>query len=140
MLKTLIAVLTVIAVPAAAQDDPLAEYLWVARPVIVFADSPRDPRVVEQIAAFEQAERDLEDRDVIVIIDTDADSALRDRFHPRDFQLVLIGKDGEVKYRKPDPVPIRELTRVIDRTPLRQDELRAERALRLQEYANPVAE
>lgn len=140
MLKTLIAVLAVIALPAAAQDDPLAEYLWVARPVIVFADSPRDPRVVEQIAAFEQAERDLADRDVIVIIDTDADSALRDRFHPRDFQLVLIGKDGEVKYRKPDPVPVRELTRVIDRTPLRQDELRAERALRLQEYSNPVVE
>lgn len=140
MLKTLIAVLAVIALPATAQDDPLAEYLWVARPVIVFADSPRDPRVVEQIAAFEQAERDLADRDIIVIIDTDADSALRDRFHPRDFQLVLIGKDGEVKYRKPDPVPVRELTRVIDRTPLRQDELRAERALRLQEYANPVVE
>lgn len=130
MLRRLTAALIAIALPAGAQDDPLAEYRWVARPIIIFADSPRDPRVVEQLGEFELGRRDLEDRDVVVIVDTEQDSPLRDRFHPRDFQFLLIGKDGEVKYRKPDPVPVRELARVIDRTPMRLDELQAERALR----------
>lgn len=140
MLKLITAALILFALPAGAQDDPLAEYRWVARPVVIFADSPLDPRVIEQLAEFEQAERDLADRDVVVILDTEQGSALRTRLRPRDFQLVMISKDGEVIYRKPDPVPVRELARVIDRTPMRQDELRAERALRLQEYARPVVE
>ncbi|QPH55138.1 DUF4174 domain-containing protein [Pontivivens ytuae] len=126
----LLAAITLAAAPALAQDDPLAEYLWEARPILIFADSPRDPRVVAQLAQFEAAQRDLDERDIVVILDTEEDSALRDRFHPRDFQFVLIGKDGEVKYRKPDPVPIRELVRLIDRIPLRQQEMRAQRALR----------
>ncbi len=129
MLRLLAAALFA-AAPALAQDDPLAEYLWEARPILIFADSPRDPRVVSQLAQFEAAQRDLDERDIVVILDTEEDSALRDRFHPRDFQFLLIGKDGEVKYRKPDPVPVRELVRLIDRIPLRQQEMRAQRALR----------
>ena len=33
---------------------------------------------------------------------------------------VLVGKDGEVKYRKPSPVTVREVIRLIDRMPLRR--------------------
>lgn len=136
MLKKL-AVLLFAALPATAQEaDPLAEHLWAARPVILFADSLRDPRLIEQLAEFEARADDLIERDVVVIVDTDPDSALRDRFHPRDFQLLLIGKDGEIKYRKPDPVPMRELGRVIDRMPMRQDEMRAQRALRTEDATN----
>lgn len=138
MLKRLAAALILAALPAGAQENPLAEYRWVARPVIVFADSPLDPRVVEQMAEFERAQRDLEERDVVVILDTEPDSALRSEFRPRDFQLLLIDKNGDVAYRKPDPVPIRELTRVIDRIPLRMDELRAQRAERRLELEQGV--
>ncbi|MEL6127837.1 MAG: DUF4174 domain-containing protein [Pseudomonadota bacterium] len=106
-------------------DTPLDPYLWVARPVIVFADSDRDPRLATQLEEFARAERELEDRDVVVIIDTDPESALRTELRPRDFMFVLVGKDGEVKYRKPRPVPVRELSRVIDKMPMRQQEMRS---------------
>ena len=38
--------------------------------------------------------------------------------------LVLVGKDGQIKLRKPFPWDVRELSNSIDKTPLRQQEIR----------------
>jgi hypothetical protein len=38
--------------------------------------------------------------------------------------LTLIGKDGEVKLRKPFPWDVREISRSIDKMPMRQREIR----------------
>lgn len=115
-------------VSGAAQS--LDELKWVSRPIVIFADAENDPRVRQQLEMFEARSEELEERDVVVIVDSDpaADSALRDKLHPRDFMFVLIGKDGQVKYRKPNPVPVRELIRVIDRMPMRQQEIDAQRS------------
>jgi len=113
---------------AADLDQPSLDALkWSARPIVIFGDAPNDPRVVQQLAAFEDRAEELEERDVTVIVDTDPGtlSELRRKFRPRDFMVVLVGKDGEVKYRKPDPVTVREIMRLIDRMPMRQQEIRA---------------
>lgn len=111
---------------ALAEDDPLAQYLWEARPVIVFADSAKDPRFVRQMAAFEGYEEDFAEREVVILTDTDPStlSPLRKRLRPRGFQLVLVGKDGEIKFRTPHPVEAESLNRTIDRTPIRRREMR----------------
>lgn len=104
----------------------LNQFIWEKRPIIVFADSQNDPNFRRQME-FLQAEPDaLSDRDVVVLVDTNPDvmSPLRERFRPRGFMFVLVGKEGEVKLRKPFPWTIRELSRAIDRTPLRRRELR----------------
>ncbi|MEM6465797.1 MAG: DUF4174 domain-containing protein [Pseudomonadota bacterium] len=101
----------------------LDSMLWVSRPIIVFAESERDPRLQQQVEIFAAQQAALDERDVVVIIDTDPESELRTRFRPRDFMFVLVGKDGEVKYRKPRPVPVREISRVIDRMPMRRREM-----------------
>ena len=69
----------------------------------------------------------LAERDVVVIADTDpaAESELRRELRPRGFMMALVGKDGGVKLRKPFPWDVRELTRTIDKMPLRQQEVRA---------------
>jgi hypothetical protein len=99
--------------------------IWLARPVVVFADSPNDPRFRQQIDLLLARPEDLAERDVIVLTDTDpsAQSALRTRLRPRGFGLVIIGKDGEVELRKPNPWDVREITRTIDKMPLRQQEV-----------------
>ena len=99
-------------------DIELDEFLWVARPVVVFADTPADPAFQRQI--------DLLARDVVVITDTDpaALSDLRRKLRPRGFMLAILGKDGGVKLRKPFPWDVREITRSIDKMPLRRQELR----------------
>jgi hypothetical protein len=38
---------------------------------------------------------------------------------------VIMGKDGEVELRKPRPWDVREISRTIDKMPLRQQEIRA---------------
>ena len=113
-----------------ASEVSVEEYLWTARPVVVFADTPADPRYREQIALLADRAEALGERDVVVIADTDpaAKSALRTKLRPRGFMLVLIGKDGNVALRKPFPWDVRELTRAIDKMPLRQEEIRARRA------------
>src|SRR6056297_580472 len=61
----------------------LSEFKWINRPLVVFADSPADPRYVQQMEYISDRLEDLEDRDVVVLTDTDpdADSALRERLH-----------------------------------------------------------
>ena len=109
-----------------ASEVTLAELLFVARPVIVFADSPFDPRFAEQLDLLAADVSGLVARDVIVIADSDpaARSDARARLRPRGFGLVVIGKDGRVAQRKPAPWSVREITRAIDKLPLRQQEIR----------------
>lgn len=112
-----------------ADSVDLNDFLWLNRPIIVFADTPADPRVIEQLDLLRARPDALAERDVVVIVDTDRanPSALRQQFRPRGFMMVLIGKDGEIKLRKPAPWDVREITRTIDKMPLRQQELRANR-------------
>ncbi|MBT3139446.1 hypothetical protein DS909_08185 [Phaeobacter gallaeciensis] len=112
-----------------AGESDLSEFLWINRPVVVFADTPADPRFQQQIDLLTQGEPMMRDRDVVVLTDTDpaAKSPLRQKLRPRGFQLVLIGKDGGVKLRKPFPWNVRELSRSIDKFPLREREIRERR-------------
>ncbi len=147
-----IAIIAALALPAAAQEvalaqgdvtqtdaaavDPLAprdatgltldEFLWVARPIIVFADTPADPRFVEQMELLAERPGPLLERDVVILYDTDpsARSAIRQQLRPRGFTVVIIAKDGSVGLRRPSVRDVRELTRAIDNFQLRQEELR----------------
>ncbi|MFW2587649.1 DUF4174 domain-containing protein [Sagittula sp. SSi028] len=115
-----------IVVPAA--DTTLEDWLWVKRPVVVFADSPNDPRFREQIELLLDRPDALDDLDVVVITDSDpaARSAVRQALRPRGFALVVLAKDGTIVTRKPRPWSVREISRSIDKLPLRQDELRSQ--------------
>jgi len=107
----------------------LSDFLWHKRPVVVFADSPEDPRFHDQMERLAKRAADLLDRDVVVLTDTDpsARSDLRKKLRPRGFMLVLVGKDGGVKLRKPHPWTVRELTRTIDKFPSRLREVEERR-------------
>jgi hypothetical protein len=109
-----------------AEDVNLSDFSWLKRPLVVFADTPADPRFVEQMGYISERFDALEARDVVVIIDTDpaARTAIRQKLRPRGFGLVLIGKDGVIHLRKPAPWHVREITRAIDKLPVRQQELR----------------
>lgn len=104
----------------------LNEFLWINRPLVVFADTPADPRFIQQMEFISARLDALAERDVIVLTDTNpkAESDLRKALRPRGFMLVLIGKDGTKYLRKPLPWDVREITRVIDKLPMRQQEIR----------------
>lgn len=104
----------------------LTDFRWIARPVVVFADSPADPRFAEQMEFLLARPEALIERDVVVLTDTDpsARSDVRLKLRPRGFMLTLIDKDGTINLRKPRPWDVRELTRAIDKMPSRRQEVR----------------
>jgi hypothetical protein len=109
-----------------AGEAELNQFVWKKRPLVVFADSESDPRFTEQMELLMAAIPELEARDVVVLTDTDpsARSPLRLKLRPRGFMLAIIGKDGGVKLRKPFPWDVREISRSIDKMPMRKRELR----------------
>lgn len=112
-----------------ADETTLEDWLWIRRPLVVFADSPADPRYVQQMQYITERLDDLVARDVVVITDTDpsAQSSVRSKLRARGFMLVILAKDGTIVARKPAPWSVREITRSIDKLPLRQQEVRDRR-------------
>jgi hypothetical protein len=105
------------------------DLMWRARILVVFGNSPFDPNVEEQVTMLQSRIDDLIERDILVVVDTDVDtpSAIREQLRPRGFMLALVGKDGTVGFRKPLPWSVREITRSVDKMPLRIQEIRDRR-------------
>ncbi len=109
-----------------ATDEVVLEDLqWQLRALVVFGRGDNDPLFLEQMDLIAARADALAERDVIVVTDTDPDtlSELRRKLRPRSFMLALIGKDGRVAFRKPAPWDVREISRSIDKMPLRQQEI-----------------
>lgn len=111
------------------RDVDLSQFVWIKRPLVVFADSPADQRFVRQMELLNARLDDLAIRDVVVLTDTDpaAQGPLRTQLRPRGFMLALITKEGTVLLRKPMPWDVREISRSIDKLPMRQQEVKERR-------------
>ena len=109
-----------------ATEVGLDEFTWIARPIVVFAETERNPDFQRQVALLEARPEELVIRDVVVIVDADpsANSVWRQKLRPRGFMLAVLDKDGQIELRKPAPWDVREITRSIDKMPLRQREIR----------------
>jgi len=57
-------------------------------------------------------------------LDYASTSSIRKRFNFEDFRLLLIGKDGGVKYRTNEPVKINKIFELIDKMPMRVQEIK----------------
>ena len=115
--------------PLPAEGLSIDDFRWQKRLVLVFADSPNNPAFTDQMQMLASQPQELAQRDAVVIFDTDpeARTELRQQLRPRGFMLVLMDKDGQIAQRKPFPWTIREISRAIDKMPLRQEELRTRR-------------
>ncbi|MGM0586070.1 MAG: DUF4174 domain-containing protein [Pseudomonadota bacterium] len=129
LLAALVGLVCAAALPAQEAENPLAEYRWTNRVILIFSDSADDPRYVHQLRELEEVADELTLRDAVIVSDTTPGPSrldttpLRKKFRPHGFNLLLIGKDGEVKRRTPQPVDGSQIVRQIDRLPLRQQEM-----------------
>jgi hypothetical protein len=107
------------------KNTNIKDFEWAQRPIVIFANSDRDPNFISQMEFLSQDIKALKERDIVVLIDTNPSipSLLRKKLRPHGFAFILIGKDGQVKLRKPSPWNIREIARVIDKMPIRQQEI-----------------
>ena len=106
-------------------EAQLDSFLWEKRLILLFANTPNDPAFQQQLESILERAEEFVERDVVVITDTDPDanSDARRRLRPRGYMMAIIDKDGEVKQRRPAPRSARELMAVIDRFPLRRQEM-----------------
>ena len=108
------------------REIEISQYQWINRVIIVFSDSPFNPSYIEQLQLLEEDQEELLERDVIILVDSDplANSVIRQDYHPRGFAIVVVGKDGRIFLRKPNPWTVREISRAIDKLPMRQQEIK----------------
>jgi hypothetical protein len=122
------------------QPFSMAAYRWQKRPLLVFARNESSPRLQQQLAAVEATRDRFEERDMVLIVvlaagpyragegplSEDDGDRLRKAYGVREdaFAVRLVGKDGGVKRRADDVVPMEELYDLIDSMPMRQQEMR----------------
>lgn len=112
-----------------AREADVREYVWNHRLVVIMADTPNNPQFARQMDEIRARAKEFVDRDVVVIFDAHPDemSPLRLVLRPNGFMTAIIDKDGEVKARRPSVRSGRELMGVIDKFPLRRQEILEER-------------
>ena len=114
--------------------ERLSNYEWKNRVVLVFGKTT-DPKVERQIDALKAKQAELADRALVVIritgnearavygteITLNGDKLRTDaKIDDNDFQVILVGKDGGVKFRSKDIVSDVEIFDLIDRMPMRK--------------------
>ncbi len=124
----------------AAQANPLSQFRWKHRPLLIFATDADDPNAQKTRRALDDSACELQDRDMLIgwilehgerrlgesSIDSTMADALRSRLRIRegDFAAVLIGKDGGVKARYAKAPDLSEVFSLIDGMPMRRSEMR----------------
>ena len=127
--------------PAAAAATELGDYLWQRRPLLLFAPTQSDPRLVETVRRIEASRCDFTDRDMVLgVIVTEGSSTLDGqvldtsqvrkllsafRIGVNTFSVVLIGKDGGKKLRVAGVPDLAAIYAVIDGMPMRSSEISA---------------
>ncbi len=99
------------------------------RQLLVFADTPRDPELVELVRQAERSRSDCMDRELVTrVFLGEQESAVRMRHAlqvpSRGFCALLVGKDGTEKRRYPAAPALENVFALIDTMPMRRRELR----------------
>jgi hypothetical protein len=138
-LAMVIVVTSATLMPARAVAAELSDYLWQSRPLLLFAPTDSDPRLVETMRRIEASRCDFVDRDMVLgrivtegtstlggeVVSTDQARRLSSAFGigANSFSAVLIGKDGGEKLRVNDVPDLQAVYAVIDGMPMRGREM-----------------
>ncbi len=146
-MKMLISALTSLSVTLLLSvdiNDPiyidLDDYRWEHRVIILFTDELDDSDYLELKSQILERPEEISDRDLKVITISEMGSSLisgelineksaeqlRDRLNSDEnpFRVILIGKDGGVKMDRTEKVSLTEINSIIDRMPMRRQEMR----------------
>jgi hypothetical protein len=129
MKALLFSVFTCLVTMIAFAETDLSTFKWKNRVLVLLAPSDHDPRLGEQQATATAAAAGFSERDLIVVAEIGTEGSLHRMCGTRvgDFQVVLVGKDGRSTLQWSKPVSSEVLFSVIDKMPMRRDEMRQQR-------------
>jgi Domain of unknown function (DUF4174) len=107
-------------------DTDLGSFKLKNRVLVVLAPSENNTQLKEQRAIDAAAGAGFSERDLIEVAEIGAEGPFHRKFGIKvsDFQVLLIGKDGHAALQRAQPVSLEVLYSVIDRMPMRRDEMR----------------
>lgn len=127
---------------ATAVVDELSDYRWERRPLLLFAPTASDPRLVETLSRIEASRCDFVERDMVTglvvtegystldgrVINADESQKLLDQYAIGEnaFTVLLIGKDGGEKLRVNEVPNLQAIYALIDGMPMRSGEMSAD--------------
>ena len=131
-MKKLFLLLTLVSVTVSAQK--LKKHRWEHRLLVIFTSEFNTAEVEEQLKVLQAAEEDLKDRKLKIYTITEdkfrfgfsniEQANKKKRTIIKPFEIVLIGLDGRENYRSDEVQPAQTFNDLIDRMPMRQNELR----------------
>lgn len=110
----------------------LDELVWKKRVLLLFAPDTNDASFVEQKSIISKNAPGIRERDLVVMElvvggrEERSRQALLRKFKvpEQGYTLILLGKDGQEKFRSQQPVPMRQVFEIIDQMPMRRQEMR----------------
>jgi hypothetical protein len=117
----------ILATVCASAADPISQYHWRNRVLVILAPRASDGAFETQKNAYERAKDEYNERDLVVLAESDEDGPLHRRFHvpASEFRVLLVGKDGHTALERSKPVGNEDLFGLIDAMPMRRQEMRS---------------
>ena len=117
-----------IMIPIEIQGIELNQYLWKNRIILTFADDQDHPDLIRLKAEMKENECEILNRDLLHFHFSNEGKIGNHTFtNDQSFRILLIGKDGGIKYESNQYVSLIQLFELIDSMPMRQDEMQHDR-------------
>ena len=120
--------LMAIMIPKELQGIELSRYLWKNRIILTFADDEDHPDLIKLKAEMKENNCEILNRDLLHLhLSNDGKTGNHITSNDQSFRILLIGKDGGIKYESNQYVSLIQLFKLIDSMPMRQDEMQHDR-------------
>ena len=117
-----------IMIPIEIQGIELNQYLWKNRIILTFADDQDHPDLIRLKAEMKENECEFLNRDLLYFhFSNDHYFGKLTTTNDQSLRILLIGKDGGIKYESNRSVSLIQLFELIDSMPMRQDEMQHDR-------------
>ena len=113
-----------IVIPKELEGIELNQYLWKNRIILTFADDEDHPDLIKLKAEMKENNCEILNRDLLHLhLSNDGKTGNHITTGDQSFRILLIGKDGGIKYESNQYVSLIKLFKLIDSMPMRQDEM-----------------
>ena len=113
-----------IMIPKELQGIELSRYLWKNRIILTFADDEDHPDLIKLKVEMKENNCEILNRDLLHFhFSNDGKTGNLTTKNDQSFRILLIGKDGGIKYESNQYVSLIQLFKLIDSMPMRQDEM-----------------
>ena len=120
--------LMAIMIPKELQGIELSRYLWKNRIILTFADDQDHPDLIRLKVEMKENECEVLNRDLLLFhFSNDGKTGNHITTYDQSVRILLIGKDGGIKYESNQYVSLIQLFELIDSMPMRQDEMQQDR-------------